>query len=627
MKRWWLEIELKSDMCPSSGDSEAGLIDTKVTLEHGFPLIPAKRIKGCLRNEAREMAANGVIPQNVLEGMFGNPGAKRPGKLYVGNATVYQIPEVLFGGGGEQEKLTVENYDQELERLASFTEFEEDWIENILTETRTRTAIDRETGSAKNTSLRTMQIIPRGMVFRSRVELYDGTDAELEALKWCVKALRHMGMGITRGFGEISCKLEELKLNSKENDSDEEKDFGSDELMEVSYEIELKAPVLFPGEAGIYEDCSEQIPGASLLGAFAAMYIEDNKLGKEAHTDTDFRRIFLEDGVEFGYGFLTVDGQTFYPCPACLAREKASDKAIINRFEEGKEKVRRREIGSHISWQPDKGTICLADVEKEVRMHHKRPMDRGIGHALNDRIPNATSDMGQFYQYTCLSRGQKFRGRLRGKKKDVSKLLKCVEKREGRLRLGRSRTAEYGEAVFRTLGQTIIRKADEGEKKAKAWIIWLLTPMVLVDGRYGDIRSEQELFINQLKECFNCDFKIKDQILKYGKIGGYNSKWRLPQPQSPVLMPGSVLWIEADRKLAVSELEKRRWGGDSGKGCGQIKAIPYELVGGRELTLSSSEKQEEKSDFAESSLVRRLQDCKNAEKKKQVEGKAGGVDV
>ena len=32
MKRWWLEITLKSDMCAASGDSENGLLDIKTAL-------------------------------------------------------------------------------------------------------------------------------------------------------------------------------------------------------------------------------------------------------------------------------------------------------------------------------------------------------------------------------------------------------------------------------------------------------------------------------------------------------------------------------------------------------------------------------------------------------------------
>lgn len=50
--------------------------------------------------------------------------------------------------------------------------------------------------------LRTMQIIPRGIVFRSVLEMrYPEVAGERETLEYCVKALRHMGLGITRGFG------------------------------------------------------------------------------------------------------------------------------------------------------------------------------------------------------------------------------------------------------------------------------------------------------------------------------------------------------------------------------------------------------------------------------------------
>lgn len=51
MRNYRIKIELLSDMCVSDGGIYNSAIDTDICYdEYGFPYIPAKRLKGCLRN-------------------------------------------------------------------------------------------------------------------------------------------------------------------------------------------------------------------------------------------------------------------------------------------------------------------------------------------------------------------------------------------------------------------------------------------------------------------------------------------------------------------------------------------------------------------------------------------------
>lgn len=62
-------------------------------------------------------------------------------------------------------------------------------------------------------------------------------------------------------------------------------------------------------------------------------------------------------------------------------------------------------------------------MEKEVRLHHQRPKNRGIGHAVNDLIQAGAVDMGQFFSYMCISGGQRFSGVIRGKCPEICRPL------------------------------------------------------------------------------------------------------------------------------------------------------------------------------------------------------------
>lgn len=580
MKCWWLIINLKSDMCAATGGSDNGLIDSKTALEYGMPIIQAKRLKGCLLNEAKEMASNGFAKAETLDHLFGKIGSGNPGSLHLGDAHLYRVPGSIFESAKLQEDVVIDEYEQVLEEIQNHPSLNESLIEDVLTRSRTRTAIDRETKTAQSKTLRTMQVVPRGMVLKSRVELREPEIADEEKLlKHCVKALRHIGLGVTRGFGEISCSLEEI-VSEDTKWNTVEKLIPSAELQsELNYEIRLNAPALFAGEAGMYEDCCEQIPGSALMGAFAGMYIKDWNLGSHAHQDETFRRIFLRDGVQFGYGFLKKEEKIFYPCPASVVQEKnrKSDdkKTVMNRIPIESETVRRKDIGNQVCIDIANRTLYLADVEKEVRMHHARPVDRGIGHALNDRFEPGAADMGQFFQYTALSKGQRFCGTLKGQPEDLSILLECVKKQGFRLSLGRSRTAEYGEAEIRCFAN----RNSQNEKPSKRWLLWLLTPMVLVSD-WGRIELDLEYLKRQMKGLLRCEIEIKEKesILKSTRVAGYNSKWGLPMPQYAALSAGTVLSVEAGRELYAAELEGVRWGEMVGRGYGQIKTLPENLI-------------------------------------------------
>ena len=113
MKCWWLEITLKSDLCAATGDSEQAVTNMKTALEHGLPIIPAKRLKGCLLNEGKEIVSNGFAAQSELADLFGRPGASHPARLHIGDAHIYRIPGFLLGKERADGDVVLENYEKE----------------------------------------------------------------------------------------------------------------------------------------------------------------------------------------------------------------------------------------------------------------------------------------------------------------------------------------------------------------------------------------------------------------------------------------------------------------------------------------------------------------------------------
>ena len=91
-----LIIRLLSDLCTYSGDTHNSLVDTDVVYdENGIPYIPAKRIKGCIREAALEMVELGIAPSELHE-IFGKEG-QQSSAFSLSNAYIENYGEVTDG--------------------------------------------------------------------------------------------------------------------------------------------------------------------------------------------------------------------------------------------------------------------------------------------------------------------------------------------------------------------------------------------------------------------------------------------------------------------------------------------------------------------------------------------------
>ena len=148
-----IRIELQSDTCFASGELYNSSIDTDICYdEYGLPFIPAKRIKGCLRESALELMD------------FELPDFQ---DLQVG-------VEDIFGKAGKQEAVfslqnaRLDRYAEYMEELTACTRKEykiQQAVLNNFTYIRQQTSIDETTGTAEETTLRSMRVMNKGLVF------------------------------------------------------------------------------------------------------------------------------------------------------------------------------------------------------------------------------------------------------------------------------------------------------------------------------------------------------------------------------------------------------------------------------------------------------------------------------
>ena len=164
MRNYRIKIELLSDMCVSDGGIYNSAIDTDICYdEYGFPYIPAKRLKGCLRECALELKDWGM-PIGVQE-MFGTQGNDDSDSEKAGKAGAVHIRDAYIA---DKECFVSEiRQNQSVSPVLCHPQN----ILKVFSYVRVQTSIDYETGVAQEQSLRTMRVANKGQVFYAAVEM------------------------------------------------------------------------------------------------------------------------------------------------------------------------------------------------------------------------------------------------------------------------------------------------------------------------------------------------------------------------------------------------------------------------------------------------------------------------
>ena len=90
-----LIITLKSDLCVGSGYSYAGVVDSDSCYDEcGLPFIPAKRIKGCIR-EAVETTLYSLYSEDDIASVFGVSGDDHSSSFMLENAYIDEYEQIF----------------------------------------------------------------------------------------------------------------------------------------------------------------------------------------------------------------------------------------------------------------------------------------------------------------------------------------------------------------------------------------------------------------------------------------------------------------------------------------------------------------------------------------------------
>ena len=483
-----LKIELLSDACICSGTSSGASIDTDVyTNEFGFPYIPSKRIKGLLREafEEYEYMFDKDIGFNKL---FGTENDIE-GSLKISNAEL----EEFFN---EKESIISD---------IKYHHINPSYIKDIYVSNRTQTSIDEETGSSLEKSLRTTNVVNKGLVFISKLNGLD--EREIDDFKLAIKLVKHMGLHRNRGLGLVKLTIEEAKeLNTIKIDDD----FDYIEL-HISNESDLMIT------SNTKDKTLPYISGSCILGYFANKYAEIKGIEKD-EINEEFNDMFLNSNLIFTNGYISDDEFNEYvPVPSFIKREKNKQKfgnKIITKYVNMFTPLDEVKVGDLSGKFIKKADLLNKNGLPLNNLHIIEPeFEYNYHTALEDGV--VRKDNG-FYQYFAIAANQHFVSKIYGKKEYIKKLFDVVNMEYAYF--GKCKNSQYARCKI----NAISRKndfVDHGD------LLVFVSPSNICNANNVSV-----LDINGV--CENLSIKQDgDYNLKYSSFGGFNNLWKLPKKQ------------------------------------------------------------------------------------------------
>ncbi|MGR5549952.1 RAMP superfamily CRISPR-associated protein [Vibrio sp. DNB22_12_1] len=196
MSRYEMTLDIKRDWHIGSGEEGGAYADALILRDaKQLPYVPGKSIKGLYREAFNQAQENGWFEQKLtpmlINYLFGQSGQgfDTQGILHFANAVLPVSEQAYFIQHTEQTRY--------LTRVLAFT------------------AIDSQTGVAKNASLRQIEVaIP--MVLYGQISVINLDDSyvqanELEAwLKACANLILSLGAKRHRGLGEVLVTVNEM---------------------------------------------------------------------------------------------------------------------------------------------------------------------------------------------------------------------------------------------------------------------------------------------------------------------------------------------------------------------------------------------------------------------------------
>ncbi|MCI8426601.1 MAG: hypothetical protein HFJ03_03515 [Lachnospira sp.] len=536
-----IKIELLSDLCTYSGETYNSTVNTDVVYDqYGIPYIPAKRLKGCLREACIELVDFEIMKDEEFKKLFGYEGSNQSA-FSLSNAYLLNYDSMVceLKNAKEKETITAQK------------------VLDLFTYTRYQTAVNLEDGTAQKNSLRAMRVVKKGLIFEAQLHWNDlniNVDStEYENLKKVASIVKHIGCGRTRGLGLVHIELDSTE--SEETDNVQFKESEITENNKIYYKIHLDAPMICKAPTGNQAVTQDYIAGSKVLGLLAGQFnlVEYQKLIKDSELIVS--NAYIMCGKE-----RTIPARNSWQKEKNQEYDKNGRMVVLDML--CNPDIGDKQMTSANLHYVDAGGNVVG-VDTEISYHHKRPDDKSIGRVTGE-------EHSSFYQLESIQAGQSFRGYIIANKKQSEEIIHVVKTLQ-HVRMGYGKNAEFGQITFQL---TEIEPIKETIERIHDAVITLVSDLIMYN-EFGAPSTSIVCLKQYLKEALNInhcdDFILEKTFLKFGIAGGFNITWKMMKPVIPCIRKGSVFVIHSKQGFDRGKLIHLFLGERVSEGYGEIQ--------------------------------------------------------
>lgn len=532
-----LIINTKSYLLAGSGEAQA-LVDTDAVFDNmGLPYIPAKRMKGLLRESALEIQElTGKFNPLLLNSIFGSKGNSVSGISF----------DNFYLKGSQTLANEIKNINLNLKTLLS-----PDKIRRYFSVEVQQNSM--EVGVTKQTSLRNYRVVKKTNSFEASID-GDLSEQQKAMLYLAAINLKHIGTRRNRGFGLIDIKVENsgfttiqeaYKLLSEPLEREIKERIQSNNYSNITlkathfiaYTIKTLSPVIIGKQRGEQNTVASAdfIPGIAIRGMLAEKIFEKYGLSTDkAHEDPFFFDAILNSSVKIKDAYPVHNNSIFYPSSLALQKAKGIVATTIYNVLNSRPDAITRPIGGRLNIKT--GGYERSEVLKSFNFHNSRTDNRLAGKSIKDGI---------FY-YESIDRDQLFSGRICGSEILLDAILN-LNGESFNTRLGRSKTSQYG-SVQISFGpiEAIVSTTEEPTIGEETLLLSFTSPAIFYNEN-GFSNPSLTNLENYLKEFFKDSAEIKPIekfISLFGRVENYLGTWRCKTPAESSFSEGTTFKLD-----------------------------------------------------------------------------------
>lgn len=289
-------------------------------------------------------------------------------------------------------------------------------------------------------------------------------------------------------------------------------------MKKLYFTITASEPIIITqhsDDPNMYETL-QYIRGTIIQGLFAHAYLKSKK-----SADTDFIRLIVGGDCSFSNAYPLENEIMYYPAPAALVREKTNTEKVHNLLLD-KTAEQTKGISYFISIVND--TITPLRLNKNINLHNE--IDR----------ETRTSKDGVLFNYQSLPAKMAFKGfvAIKNDNDDDEKTIKELIQDGMTIRVGRSKTSEYGKAFFSWANES---KKGNTNKEGNVIMTLLSDTIVLNSNGFSSLKTVD---LNTYLD----NTHIEKTISRKSRIDGFLNVWKLRKPSENVFAAGSSFLLD-----------------------------------------------------------------------------------